>query len=60
MEAALDHQEAYLRGVLGFMGITDVAIVRAEGTNMGPEAVEQAMISANEQIDRLFVTSWAA
>ncbi|PZV38560.1 FMN-dependent NADH-azoreductase [Mesorhizobium kowhaii] len=60
LEAALDHQEAYLRGVLGFTGITDVAIVRAEGTNMGPEAVEQAMISAHEQIERLFVTSLAA
>ena len=60
LEAALDHQEAYLRGVFGFVGITDLAIVRAEGTNMGPSAVEQAMIAAQKQIDGLFIPSRAA
>lgn len=60
LETALDHQEAYLRGVFGFVGITDLTIVRAEGTNMGPEAVKQAMIAAQKQIDRLFVASRAA
>lgn len=60
LEALVDHQEAYLRGVLGFWGITDVEIVRAEGTNMGPQAVEQAMVSAQEQIDRLRVQPLAA
>ena len=37
-EAALDHQEAYLRAIFGFFGITDFAVIRAEGVNMGPEA----------------------
>jgi FMN-dependent NADH-azoreductase len=37
-EAALDHQEAYLRAIFGFFGITDVAVIRAEGVNLGPEA----------------------
>ena len=60
MEAMADHQEAYLRGVLGFWGITDVEIVRAEGTNMGPQVVEQAMVSAQEQIARLRVQPLAA
>jgi FMN-dependent NADH-azoreductase len=60
LEAALDHQEAYLRGVFGFVGITDLTIVRAEGTNMGPSAVEQAMIAAKKQIDGLFIPSRAA
>lgn len=60
MEAMVDHQEAYLRGVLGFWGITDVEVVRAEGTNMGPQAVEQAMASAQEQIDGLRVQPLAA
>jgi FMN-dependent NADH-azoreductase len=60
MEAMVDHQEAYLQGVLGFWGITDVEIVRAEGTSMGPQAVEQAMVSAQEQIDRLRVQPLAA
>jgi FMN-dependent NADH-azoreductase len=56
----LDHQEAYLRGVLGFWGITDVEIVRAEGTNMGPQAAEAAMLSAHAQIDGLRVQPLAA
>ena len=29
--SALDHQEAYLRQVFGFIGVTDLEIVRAEG-----------------------------
>jgi len=30
--AFLDHQESYLRAIFGFMGITDITFVRAEGT----------------------------
>ncbi len=60
LEVMVDHQEAYLRGVLGFWGITNVEIVRAEGTSMGPQAVEQAMVSAQEQIDRLRAQPLAA
>jgi FMN-dependent NADH-azoreductase len=29
--AFLDHQEPYLRNLLGFLGITDITVVRAEG-----------------------------
>jgi FMN-dependent NADH-azoreductase len=29
--ASLDHQETYLRGILGFFGITDITFIRAEG-----------------------------
>lgn len=49
-ETALDHQEAYLRGVLGFLGITDVVVIRAEGIAMGPEHREQAINNALAQI----------
>src|SRR5277367_6239904 len=35
--AALEHHESYLTGVLSFIGLTDVAIVRAEGLAFGPE-----------------------
>jgi FMN-dependent NADH-azoreductase len=42
------------------VGITDLTIVRAEGTNMGPSTVEQAMIAAQKQIDGLFVPARAA
>src|SRR6185369_5675269 len=44
--AALDFQENYLRGVLGFLGITDIEFVRAEGLNYGPAQREQAMAAA--------------
>lgn len=52
-EAALDHQEAYLRGVLGFLGMTDVTVIRAEGVAMGPEAREKAISAALEQAGAL-------
>ena len=51
MEAALDHQEAYLRAVLGFIGITDVEMVRAEGLNIGPEAKKKALDAAHNRIE---------
>lgn len=30
----MDHQESYLKAALGFMGITDVDVIRAEGVSM--------------------------
>src|SRR5262249_23303028 len=54
-ETPLDHQEAYLRAVLGFLGITDVTIVRAEGIAMGPGAQAQALEAAQRQIESLFL-----
>lgn len=41
-----DFQEGYLRQVFGFIGITDVRIVRAEGLNLSPESREAAMQGA--------------
>jgi FMN-dependent NADH-azoreductase len=54
-EAAMDHQEAYLRTVLNFLGITDVTYVRAEGVAVSAEKKEEAMISASRQIADLHV-----
>ncbi|CAO3420190.1 FMN-dependent NADH-azoreductase [Azospirillum endophyticum] len=51
--AGLDHQEAYLRSVFGFFGITDVSFVRAEGVSMGPEAKEKALAGAAKVIEEL-------
>ncbi|HZX89909.1 MAG TPA: FMN-dependent NADH-azoreductase [Rudaea sp.] len=48
--AALDFQENYLRGVFGFLGITDIEFVRAEGLNYGPAQREQAMTAALSSI----------
>jgi len=47
----MDHQETYLKAVLGFIGLHDVSIVRAEGVAMGEEAVKGAMLTAEIQID---------
>lgn len=44
---AVDFQEAYLKAVFGFLGITDVQFVRAEGLAMGPDARTQAMAAAH-------------
>ena len=42
---AMEHQESYLQTVLGFLGITDVRFVRAEGVAMG-EAVKAAALAS--------------
>jgi len=48
--AALEHHESYLTGVLSFIGLTDVTVVRAEGLAFGAEAREAAMRKARENI----------
>jgi FMN-dependent NADH-azoreductase len=45
---AFDFQEPYLKSVLGFLGLTDVEVVRIEGTSMGK--TEQALQAAREKI----------
>lgn len=47
---AMEHQESYLKTVFGFFGITDVRVVRAEGTDLGGESREAALSTAAEQI----------
>jgi FMN-dependent NADH-azoreductase len=42
----MDFQEPYLRHILGFMGIDDVAFVRAEGLAVSPEQREASMQEA--------------
>jgi FMN-dependent NADH-azoreductase len=51
--AALEHHENYLTGVLGFIGLTDVTVVRAEGLAFGPEAREAAMLNARKSIEAI-------
>ena len=46
----MDYQETYLRAVLGFLGLTDIAFVRAEGVAMGPAAAQAAMQIAETQL----------
>jgi FMN-dependent NADH-azoreductase len=47
----LDYQESYLRSVLGFIGITNVKVVRVEGVGMGEEAIKKALTSAKAQTE---------
>jgi FMN-dependent NADH-azoreductase len=51
--AGLDHQESYLRGVLAFIGLTDVTVVRAEGLNLGEDIKAAAVAQARQQIEAL-------
>lgn len=46
-----DTQVPYLKMVLGFLGMTDVRFVYAEGLNMGEEAERKGIASAWEQIE---------
>jgi FMN-dependent NADH-azoreductase len=48
-----DTQVPYLKTVLGFLGMTDVQFVYAEGLAMGPEAQQNALASARAQIEEL-------
>lgn len=48
--AAMDGQEPHLRILLDFMGIDDVAFVRAEKLAFGPEAAEAAIAEASEAL----------
>jgi len=50
---AFDHQEAYLRQALGFIGLTDVTVVRAEGLAVSPESKEAALAAARQSISAL-------
>ena len=45
-----DFQEAYLRQVFGFIGVTDLEIVRAEGVAYSPQHRADAMAAAHASI----------
>lgn len=51
--AAMEHHESYLRSILGFVGITRVEVVRAEGLKLGAELAETAIATALEQAAQL-------
>jgi FMN-dependent NADH-azoreductase len=45
----LDHQETYLKAAFGFLGITDITFIRAEGVAIGPEARGAALAAAKKE-----------
>lgn len=55
-----DTQVPYLRAVLGFLGMTDIEFVYAEGLAMGPESERKALDQAAAQIDALFAAETVA
>ena len=48
--AVTDHQEPYLRQVLGFIGIHDVTFIHAEGLNMSGDFHEKGLNQAKAQL----------
>jgi len=50
-----DTQVPYLKTVLSFLGMSDIQLVYAEGLAMGPEAEQQALASAQSQIEALAI-----
>ena len=48
-----DTQVPYLKMVLGFLGMTDVQFIYAEGLNMGPEAAREGFAQAEAEIAAL-------
>jgi FMN-dependent NADH-azoreductase len=51
--AALEHLESYLRGVFGFIGVTKLEFISADGVQVGPEHREKALASALEAVTNL-------
>jgi FMN-dependent NADH-azoreductase len=50
-DTANDAQVPYLKNVLGFLGMSDVHFVYAEGLAMGPEATEKGLAQAQADIE---------
>ena len=51
--AALEHLESYLRGVFGFIGVTGLEFISADGIQVGPEHREKALANALEAATQL-------
>lgn len=48
--APFDFQSNYLMHLLGFIGLTDIELVRVEGTVLGPDAAEAAVANAERAV----------
>lgn len=51
--ASNEHLATYLTSILGFLGISDIEVVQAEGVAYGPEQDAAAMLAARAQIGTL-------
>jgi FMN-dependent NADH-azoreductase len=50
-----DSQTPYMQTILGFLGLTDVKYIFAEGLNMGPEAAEKGFSQAEADLQAALV-----
>ncbi|MBP1207798.1 FMN-dependent NADH-azoreductase [Duganella sp. 1411] len=53
--AGYDHLTTYLRAALGFLGMTDVTFIVAEGVSRGEEAAAAAIAKGRSEIDAILV-----
>ncbi|WP_322084448.1 FMN-dependent NADH-azoreductase [Burkholderia sp. BCC1972] len=51
--APFDFQTSYLLHLLGFIGLTDIELVRIEGTMLGPDAAKEAAARAETVVQSL-------
>ena len=51
--AAFDHQEAHLKTLLGFIGVSDVQFIRAEGLDKGPESRANGIAQARSAVEQV-------
>ena len=58
--AAFDFQEPYLRTILGFVGLTNVTFVHAEGLRISPEAAAKGLERARNSFDHILASQRAA
>jgi FMN-dependent NADH-azoreductase len=49
-----DAQVPYLKNVLGFLGMTDLRFIYAEGLAMGPEGAEKGFAQAEADLEAAF------
>jgi len=57
---AMDFQEPYLRAMFGFLGLTDVTFIHAEGQGISPEAASDGARRARKAIADLLPATRAA
>lgn len=49
----LDHQDTWLRTILGYIGVADIQTIRIEGTARGDGRLQQSLAAARVQVDEI-------
>jgi len=55
----MEHQVSYMKTIFGFLGISDVHTIQAEGLNISPENRDQSIAAAHTQIQKTLSTAAA-